>query len=61
MVSKSKKVPKKNMPAKKGNAVVTDSVGNYEKHPFFVQKMLAAKALVSQVGLPKQLIKKTQA
>ena len=32
---------------------VSDDVGNYEKHPFFVKKANAAKAFLKKVGLPK--------
>jgi hypothetical protein len=48
---KAKASPKK-------DAIVSESVGNYEKHPFFIKKAGAAKALISQVGLPKQLTTK---
>ncbi len=44
--------------AQKKDAIVSESVGNYEKHPFFIKKAAAAKALLSQVGLPKQLTTK---
>jgi hypothetical protein len=37
---------------------VANTVGNYEKHPFFVKKAAAAKALLLEVGLPKQLKQK---
>ncbi len=42
----------------KPNGVVDSSVGNYEKHPFFVKKANEAKALIKEVGLPKELKKK---
>ena len=42
---------------KKTLAIVDPKVGNYEKHPFFVKKANAAKALLKEVGLPKQLAK----
>ena len=42
---------------KKTFAVVDPTVGNYEKHPFFVKKANTAKALLKAVGLPKQLAK----
>jgi hypothetical protein len=42
---------------KKAFAVVDSKVGNYEKHPFFIKKANAAKALLKAVGLPKQLVK----
>ena len=48
------KVSSKN---KKPFAVVDPTVGNYEKHPFFVKKANTAKALLKAVGLPKQLAK----
>lgn len=32
--------------------VITEEVGNYEKHPFFVKKANAAKAFLRQAGLP---------
>ncbi len=38
-------------------AEVTDNVGNYEKHPFFVKKANEAKALLKAVGLPKKISK----
>ena len=37
---------------KKGWAVVDKSVGNYEKHSFFVKKAAEAKEILKQVGLP---------
>ena len=42
---------------KKAKAVIDNSVGNYEKHPFFIKKAKAAKALLKTVGLPTQLSK----
>lgn len=39
---------------------VSPSVGNYEKHPFFVKKATAAKALLLEVGLPKELSSKVR-
>lgn len=38
-------------------AVSHNKAGNYEKHPFFVKKANAAKALLKTVGLPKKLAK----
>ena len=32
---------------------VSDKVGNYEKHPFFVKKAYEMKELLKKVGLPK--------
>jgi hypothetical protein len=43
--------------AKKILGVVDKSVGNYEKHPFFVKKANEAKAFLKAVGLPKNLPK----
>lgn len=48
---------KNNSKNKNPLAVVDSKVGNYEKHPFFVKKANAAKALLKAVGLPKQLAK----
>lgn len=61
MSLKDKGVSKKETSTNKKTAVVSDSVGNYEKHPFFIKKAVAAKALLLKVGLPKQLTKKVQA
>ena len=47
--------------AYKKGAVVNDSVGNYEKHPFFVKKANAARELLLKVGLPKELAKRKHA
>ena len=58
MSLKDKNISKKETSTKKINAVVTDSVGNNEKHPFFIKKAEAAKALLLKVGLPNQLTKK---
>jgi hypothetical protein len=43
---------------KKASAKVDTSVGNYEKHPFFVKKAKSAKAILDEVGLPKKFSKK---
>ena len=37
---------------------LSDAVGSYEKHPFFIKKTLSAKSLINDAGLPKQLSKK---
>ena len=59
---KNKKGSKKaQTETKKVSAFVSDAVGNYEKHPFFIKKATGAKALLRKVGLPKQLSKKSQA
>ena len=61
MRSKDKNVSRKEASTEKSGVVVSDSVGNYEKHPFFIKKATAAKALLLKVGLPKQLTKKEHA
>ncbi len=61
MSLKGKKLTKKETSAKNISALVTDSVGNYGKHPFFVKKTAAAKSLITKVGLPKELINKEEA
>lgn len=48
------KADKKN---KKAAAIIDTKVGNYEKHPFFIKKANAARALLKTAGLPKQLAK----
>lgn len=58
MSLKAKRASNNDKVSKKNRAVVSDSVGNYEKHPFFIKKVAAAKALLLEVGLPKQLTKK---
>jgi len=42
----------------KKSAIVSDKVGNYEKHPFFVKKKETAKAFLKKNGLPTALVKK---
>jgi hypothetical protein len=39
---------------KKINGIIDPSVGNYEKHPFFIKKANEMKALINKVGLPKE-------
>lgn len=43
---------------KKLNAIIRETVGNYEDHTFFVKKTAKAKAKLKQVGLPAVLVKK---
>ena len=38
--------------------VVDNSVGSYAKHPFFVKKANEMKALIKEVGLPKEITRK---
>ena len=45
---------KSNLQKKKIPGTVDKSVGNYEKHPFFVKKANDAKTLLTAVGLPKK-------
>ena len=61
MILKGKNISKKEISTKENNAFVSDNVGNYEKHPFFIKKAVAAKFLLLKVGLPKQLTKKVLA
>lgn len=56
MPSKAKKYKHSRTP--KIGAIVTDTVGNYEKHPFFVKKAEEAKAFLKTTGMPKELAKK---
>jgi hypothetical protein len=55
---KTKSSLRKQKATNKKSAFNGESVGNYEKHPFFIKKAAAAKALLTQVGLPKQLTSK---
>ena len=56
----NKKKPTKKAATKAAVITVSDTVGNYEKHPFFVKKTNAAKSFLSKVGLPEQLKVKVQ-
>lgn len=56
----SKKKKSNNATELKPTTTVSISVGNYEKHPFFVKKAATAKSLLSEVGLPKQLTSKVR-
>ncbi len=58
MSLKAKKASIKEQASKKSGAVVSKSIGNYEKHPFFIKKVATAQALLLEVGLPKELTKK---
>jgi hypothetical protein len=48
---------RKSSKRKKTFAIIDPKVGNYEKHPFFIQKANEAKAFLKSVGLPKKLTK----
>jgi hypothetical protein len=39
-------------------AIVSDTVGNYEHHPFFVRKAEEARAFLQRAGLPGQMKEK---
>jgi hypothetical protein len=52
-----RKTNKKKAISKTG-AIISDRVGNYENHPFFVKKAERAKAFIEKNGLPKELAKK---
>ncbi len=56
----SKNNKSNNADESKPTTTVRKSVGNYEKHPFFVKKAATAKALLLEVGLPKQLTSKVR-
>jgi hypothetical protein len=45
----------------KTSAIISDQVGNYQQHPFFVRKAEKAKAFVEAHGIPKEFEQKTQA
>ncbi len=52
---------KKRVRAIKGKAaIVSSTIGNYEKHPFFVKKKEQAKAFLKKVGLPPVLAKNSE-
>ncbi len=48
---------KSDLKRKKTLGKVDNSVGNYEKHPFFIKKANEARALLKAVGQPKKLSK----
>jgi hypothetical protein len=48
---------KHSLKRKKTPGKVDKSVGNYEKHPFFIKKANEAKTLLKKVGLPKKTTK----
>jgi len=39
---------------KKIYGIIDPTVGNYEKHPYFVKKANEVKALIEKVGLPEE-------
>ena len=50
-----KKKSTKKAAISKTSAIISDQVGNYEHHPFFVKKAEKAKAFLNANGLPKGL------
>jgi hypothetical protein len=44
---------------KQRKAIISDKVGNYENHPFFVEKFEKANAFLDRVGLPDFVLKKS--
>jgi len=48
---------KKKINPKELYGVIDPKVGNYGKHPFFIQKANEAKAFLKSAGLPKKLTK----
>ena len=61
MSIKDKHSSAKKLTNKKNITIISENVGNYEKHPFFVKKSTAAKTVLTKVGLPKQLTQKAHA
>jgi len=57
MAIKRKQVRKSSAKSQKP-PVITNAVGNYEKHPFFVKKVNEAKEFLAHAGVPKQFVKK---
>ncbi len=43
---------KRKSAGRKVSATISEKVGSYEKHPFFIKKLNKAKELLSKVGLP---------
>ena len=56
----SKNTKSDNATESKPTTTVSNSVGNFEKHPFFVKKAATAKALLLELGLPKELTSKVR-
>jgi len=56
-MAKATKNKTSKLKATKNGGIIDASVGNYEKHPFFIKKANEAKALLKKVGLPKELSK----
>jgi hypothetical protein len=57
---KNKNIPKKESSTKNEANIVSEPVGNYEKHPFFIKKAKAAKEFLSKVGLPDAISEKVK-
>lgn len=48
-----------NLTTKQRKAIISDKVGNYENHPFFVKKFEKANAFLDKIGLPDFLVQKS--
>ena len=55
MATKGKQAKKKN--GEEPAVIISNKVGNYEKHPFFVKKANAAKEFIKKYGLPDEVVK----
>lgn len=53
-----KRKPSKRSSIAKTGAIISDRVGNYRNHPFFVKKAEKARAFIEAHGLPKELEQK---
>lgn len=45
---------KSKQPRTKLGGIISDKVGNYENHPFFVKKTEEARAFIKKAGFPKE-------
>lgn len=55
MANKRKKKVKDS--SAKFGGIITDKVGNYGNHPFFLKKAEDAKAFLEKAGLPESFVK----
>lgn len=56
VAGKNNKITKrtsKRSSSKIGSITVSDKVGNYEKHPFFIKKANEVKEFLKKAGLPE--------
>jgi hypothetical protein len=56
--SRSKTPAQSSAPKKVYDDRISDEVGNYEKHPFFVKKANDMKEFLEKEGMPKRLAHK---